>query len=69
VASDELVRPTDEDLRWKATGATRRIGALHGDGLERESPDAGWNVVAASLTCDDEGLPLESVGNMLECRR
>ena len=56
VAGDELVRPTEEDLRWQVPARFAAEGALNSDGLKGELPDAGWNVAAAPLACDDEGF-------------
>jgi len=51
-----LVRPTEEDLGGQVPAQFATEGALNGDGLEREFPDAGWNIVAAFLAGDHEGL-------------
>jgi hypothetical protein len=54
----ELVRPTEEDLSGKVTAQFATEGALNGDGLKGEIPNARWNVAAASLACDDEAFPI-----------
>jgi hypothetical protein len=45
----ELVKSSEEDLRWKVPAQFATEGTLNGDGLKEELPDAGWNVAAASL--------------------
>jgi hypothetical protein len=52
----ELIRSPEEDLRWKVSPQFATMTALDRDRLEGESPDAGWNVAAASLARDNECL-------------
>jgi hypothetical protein len=47
LASDEAIRATEEEFRGQVPTQFAAQGALDGDGLEREFPDAGWNVAAA----------------------
>src|ERR1017187_6103169 len=49
LAGGELVRSPEEDLSGKVPAQFATKGALNGDGLKGEFPDAGWNVAAASL--------------------
>jgi hypothetical protein len=41
-----------------STGAVRCRGAIDGDGLKGELPDARWNVAAAPLAGDHEGFAI-----------
>jgi hypothetical protein len=52
----ELVGASEEDLSGKVPAQFATKGALNGDGLKGEFPDAGWNIAAAPLACHDEGL-------------
>jgi hypothetical protein len=51
-----LVRATEEDFRGQVPAQFAAEGALNRDGLKRKFVPARWNVAAASLACDDEGL-------------
>jgi hypothetical protein len=53
---DELVRPTEEDLRGKIPAKFATEGALNGNGLKWKFLDAGRHIAAASLACHHEGL-------------
>ena len=55
-AGDKLVRSPEEDLRGQVPAQFAAEGALNGDGLKGEFPDAGWNVAAALLARDHEHL-------------
>ena len=56
-----------EDLRWQVPAQFAAQGALDGDGLERELPDAEWHVAVAPFARDDELSPLD--GWESECHR
>jgi hypothetical protein len=56
LASDELVRSPEEDLRWKVPTQFAAQGALNGDGLKRKFVPARWHIAAAFLAGDHEGL-------------
>ena len=58
LVNHELVRSPEEDFSGKVKAQFTTEWALNGDGLKGELPDAGWNVAAASLACDDEALPI-----------
>jgi hypothetical protein len=58
LVNHELVGATEEDLGRQVPTKLATEGALDGDGLKGEFTDAGWNVVAASLACHHEGLPI-----------
>jgi len=51
-----LVRPTDEEFGGQVPAQLATEGALDGDGLKAEFPDAGRNVAAASLAGHHEGF-------------
>jgi hypothetical protein len=51
-----LVRSPEEDLIGKVPAQFATERALDRDGLEREFPDAGWNVAAAPFAGNDEGF-------------
>jgi hypothetical protein len=53
----ELVRSPEEDFARPVLPELAAQWALDGDGLKWEFLDAGWNVAAAPLARDDEGLP------------
>ena len=52
----ERVRLSEKNFGGQVPTQFATQGALDGDGLEGELPDAGWNVATASLAGDDEGL-------------
>ena len=56
LVNHELVRSPEEDLRWKVLAQFATEGALDGEGLKGELPDAGWNIAAALLAGHHEGL-------------
>jgi hypothetical protein len=58
LVNHELVRSSEEDLRWQVPANFTTEGALNGDGLERKLHDAGWNVAAALLAGHHEGLAI-----------
>ena len=51
----ELVRPSEEHLRRQVSTHFTAKGALDGDGLKGELPDAGWNVAMAPFADDYAG--------------
>jgi hypothetical protein len=51
-----LVWPTEEDLTWQVPALFTAEGALDGDGLKWEFPQAGRHIAAALLAGDDEGF-------------
>jgi hypothetical protein len=51
-----LVRPTEEDLRWKVSSKFTAEGARNGDGLKRKLLPARRNVAAALLAGHNERL-------------
>jgi hypothetical protein len=52
----QMVRPSEKNFGGQVPAKFATEGALNGDGLKRELPDAGWNVAAALLARDNEGL-------------
>jgi hypothetical protein len=52
----QLVKSPEGDLRRQVPTQFAAEGALDGNGLKGELPDAGWNVAAASLACHHEGF-------------
>jgi len=51
-----LVRPTEEDFRWKVPTQFAAQWTLDGDGLEAEFFPARRYIAAAPFAGDDEGL-------------
>jgi hypothetical protein len=52
-----LVRPTEENFGRQVPAQFAAEGALDGDGLKGEFPDAGMHVAAAPFALHDEGFP------------
>jgi hypothetical protein len=63
----ELVRPTEEDLRWQVPAQLAAEGTLDGDRLKWELLDAGRHIAAASLAGDDERSPLDGWESECHC--
>ena len=51
-----MVRSPEEYLSRKVPAQFATDGAFNRDGLKGELTEAGWNIAAASLACDDESL-------------
>jgi len=56
LAGDELVRPTEKDLREKVPTQFAAEGTRDGDGLERKFLPARGHIAAAPFAGDDEGF-------------
>jgi len=67
LARVELVRATEEDLRWQVPAQFAAEGALDGDRLEGELLTARGYVAAASLAGDDEKSPLDGWESECHC--
>jgi len=64
LASDELVRPTEEDLCGQIPSQLTAKAALNRYGLKRKFLPARRHVAAASLALHHEGLPISGIWNM-----
>jgi hypothetical protein len=58
LVNHELVRSPEKDLGWHVPTQFATEGALNGDGLKRELPDARGHITAAWLAGHHEGLPI-----------
>lgn len=56
LVNHELIGATEEDLGGQVPALFAAQAALNCDGLERELPDARWDIAAAFLALHDEGL-------------
>jgi hypothetical protein len=56
LVNDELVRPTEEDLRGQVPSQFAAQGALDGDGLKWKLIPARLHIAAASVAGDHEGF-------------
>ena len=56
LSGDQLVRPTEEDLRWQVPAQFAAEGAFDRDGLKRKFPDAGRHISAAPFAGHHEGF-------------
>jgi hypothetical protein len=65
LADDELVRPTEEDLRGQVPAYLATQGTLDRDRLKRKLLPARGHIAAAPLACDDEVPTLD--GGEAEC--
>jgi hypothetical protein len=54
----ESIRSPEEDLRRQVPAQLAAEGALDGDGLKGEFPQAGGNVAAAPFAGDHEGFAI-----------
>ena len=64
---DELVRPTEEDLRWQVPTQFATQGALDGDGLKGELLPARGHVAAAPLASHHELSSLDGWESECHC--
>jgi hypothetical protein len=57
LSGDQLVRPTEEDLRWQVPAQFAAQWALDGDGLKWKVVPASGHIAAAFLALHGEGFP------------